>query len=250
MTITNYMNSRLKKSVIRSARQSHDPIGVAIHHYYRDFKLKDAPGDYPIVVQSDKLDDDIMSSAYFFRNWAEMPPLEQLALDLCKGRVLDVGAAAGCHTKILLERDVDVLAIDTSHGAVEIMRAQELPCKRANFYTLRPPKTGFDTILMLMTGLGIAGTFENLPKFFQRLDLLLAAEGQVLFDSCDLGEYAEEFAEINYEMHFRNIKSKPFPWLFLKFEVLAEAAVNHGFEAEFLLEGDEGSYLARLQRKS
>jgi len=53
-----------------------------------------------------------------------------------------------------------------------------------DFFALRD-KT-FDTILLLMNGIGIAQTIKNLPVFFSQIKTLLEPDGQVLLDSSDL----------------------------------------------------------------
>ena len=59
-------------------------------------------------------DEDEIPVETLFRDYDSMPPLEHHALDLVKGRTLDVGAGAGCHSLVLQERGIDVDAIDIS----------------------------------------------------------------------------------------------------------------------------------------
>jgi len=42
-----------------------------------------------------------MDPAHFFRTKDNLPPLEKTALDHARGKVLDVGSGAGCHSLIL-----------------------------------------------------------------------------------------------------------------------------------------------------
>ena len=51
-----------------------------------------------------------------------MPMIERMALDMVKGKTLDVGAGASCHSLVLQERSIDVTAIDISPLSVETMK--------------------------------------------------------------------------------------------------------------------------------
>jgi SAM-dependent methyltransferase len=98
-----------------------DPVGAAILEYAE----KKRPAD--IIVSSDICDDDIIPLEVLFRTFDEMPMIEQLALDRCKGKVLDVGAGSGTHSLELSDRGHDVLSIDISKGAVDYMKRNGFP---------------------------------------------------------------------------------------------------------------------------
>ncbi|HKJ49596.1 MAG TPA: hypothetical protein VJ973_10925, partial [Christiangramia sp.] len=68
-----------------------DIFGTAIKAFYNE----NDPTD--IVVHSPDFDDDIIPIDYLFRVFKDMPEIEQKALNLCKGKVLDVGCGAGSH---------------------------------------------------------------------------------------------------------------------------------------------------------
>ena len=119
-----------------------------------------------------------------FRTFNEMPPLEKLALRQARGHVLDVGAGAGCHSLALQDMGIRTTAIDISPLSVATMRQRGvMHVVEQDFWQM----TGsFDTILMLMNGIGIAGSSNRLPAFFAHLATLLAPGGQVLADSTDV----------------------------------------------------------------
>ena len=128
----------------------------------------------------------------------------------------------------------------------------------ADFWHFQPSEK-YDTILLLMNGIGLAGTLEQLPAFFQKLKSWLAPGGQLLLESSDiLYMYEEEdgsvsldlnsgyYGEVEYQMAFNGQKGKTFPWLFIDYGLLEDYAAESGFKAEFLFEGENGEYLARL----
>ena len=91
-------------------------MGAAIRDYFRQGKSAQ------LKVLSSLFDDDEMPVAHLFRSYHEMPPLEQRALNEARGKVLDVGAGAGCHALALQERGFDVMAVDISPLSCETMK--------------------------------------------------------------------------------------------------------------------------------
>lgn len=87
---------------------NNDPMGAAI----RDYQSKGKASH--LRVLSSMFDEDEMPVAHLFRTFNQMPRLEQKALSMAKGRVLDIGAGAGCHALALQERGLEVKAIDIS----------------------------------------------------------------------------------------------------------------------------------------
>jgi SAM-dependent methyltransferase len=189
-----------------------------------------------------------------------MPVLEQKALQLAKGSVLDVGCGAGSHTlELQNERKLDVTAIDISKNAVRACELRGIEnVKVANILDL-DVENKFDTILLLMNGTGIFGTLKETDKYLQKLKSLLKEEGQILIDSSDLiymydqdedGAYcipAEGYyGELTFTVQYKGETEDTFPWLYLDYNTLQNAAIANGLKCELLLEGEHFDYLARL----
>ena len=140
-----------------------DPMGTAIRDYHAKGTAK------PLRVLSSMFDNDVLPVPTLFRGVDEMNRMEQTALHHAEGRVLDVGAGAGCHSLPLQERGLHVTAIDISSLSVETMQQRGvIDARQEDFFTFAPD-VAFDTILMLMNGTGIVGTLDNLPLLFDRL---------------------------------------------------------------------------------
>lgn len=206
-------------------------------------------------------DDDCIPVENLFRDFKDMPELEQCALKKAKGRILDVGAGSGCHSLALKEMGKDVVAIDISSLSVDVMKERGVDARCVNFYDENFTER-FDTILMLMNGTGIVGRLENMPAFFARLDAMLTPGGSVLIDSSDLrylyededGTFEIDLADeyyglVDYQMVYKNVTGKPFDWLYVDFETLAYYAEESGFKAEIIAEGEHYDYLAKLSKK-
>lgn len=225
-----------------------DIFGEAAKAFYYDQDETD------IIVESPDFDDDLISVQYLFRNFEEMPIIEQVALDNCHGKVLDVGCSVGSHSLWLQDQGLDVTGIDLSEGSVEI--AQERGTKKVkvqDFYNLETEK--FDTLLFLMNGSGIIGSLENIPKFFEQSRKLLNQNGKILMDSSDLIFLFDEkpdpaegyYGELEFRIKYKDQSSESFPWLYIDPELLYEMAQKHRFNCEILKKGPHFDYLAELK---
>lgn len=230
-----------------------DPMGAAILDYQTTGKSD------TLRVLSSMFEEDEMPVSHLFRSLRDMPLLERKALDLAKGKILDVGAGAGCHALALQKQNKDVTAIDISPLSCEAMLQRGLSKVQCVNLFDDGFKGEFDTILLLMNGTGIAGKISNLPKLFKRLKELLAPNGQILIDSSDLkyiyenedGSFdidlnANYYGEVDYQMVYKNIEGEPFDWLYVDFPLLSTIANANGLHAELIAEGDHYDYLARL----
>ncbi|MFD2247675.1 class I SAM-dependent methyltransferase [Pontibacter ruber] len=229
-----------------------DPIGTAIQDYLKGNKRAE------IVVESSITEDDVIPVDYLFRTRYEMPELEQLALDECSGRVLDIGAGAGCHSLALQEQGLEVVALDISEGAVEAMQQRGVQqVLRQDIFKLKGQQ--FDTLLLLMNGIGIVGDLKGLDRFLKHAATLLRPGGKILLESSDiLYMYEEEdgsvlldlnagyYGEVKYNMKYKDQASGWFNWLFIDPAILQDYAEKHNYSFELLYEGEDGNYLARL----
>lgn len=227
-----------------------DPVGEAILDYSKTRKPDD------IIVSSDICDDDVIPVEVLFRNQTEMPDLELLALESCKGRVLDVGAGAGAHSKELIDRGLIVDSIEISDGAVQYMKSIGLNAKKINFFDLTDEK--YDTILMMMNGIGIAGKLSNLEHTLLHAKNLLQPGGKILCDSSDIKYLYEDengalwvdlnseyYGNFRFQMKFKKEKGLWFDWLYVDFDNLFNAAKNIGLKAKKILDQDD-HYLAEI----
>ena len=223
-----------------------------------DYQTNNLPED--LITETSISEADEMSVSYLFRTYNEMPKLEQKALQLAKVSVLDVGCGAGSHTLALQnERKLDVTAIDISENAVRACQLRGIKnVKVANILDL-DEENKFDTILLLMNGTGIFGTLNETAKYLQKLKSLLNEGGQILIDSSDLiymydqdedGAYcipAEGYyGELTFTVQYKGETEDTFPWLYLDYNTLQNAAIANGLQCELLLEGEHFDYLAKL----
>lgn len=235
-----------------------DILGQALLAYHH------GTADATVTVHCNVADDEPLPGAYFFRTLLQIPELERLALDESRGRVLDLGAGAGCHALELQSRGFEVKAVDVSAGAVQVMTERGVrTVARHDLFDPRPAnELPYDTILLLMNGLGLTGTLEGLDKFLAHARTLLAPDGQILATSSDVRYLYEDedgallinlngpyYGEVTYELSYAGQKGEKFPWLFVDAALLNDAAETAGYTAEFLGEDEDEQYLVRLMPK-
>ncbi len=233
-----------------------DPMGAAISDYFHHGKAG------RLRVFSSEFDEDEIPVPQLFRTYTEMPALEQTALSMAKGRILDAGAGSGCHALALQDMGKEVCAIDISPLSVEVMKERGVKevC-HTNLFS-EHFQDSFDTILMLMNGSGLIGKVTNMPDFFRRMKQLLRPGGCVLMDSSDLRYLFEEedgsflidlagdyYGEVDFKMQYKNVRGDAFDWLYIDFQTLSYYADECGFQAELIQQGEHYDYLARLTQK-
>lgn len=223
-----------------------------------DYQTGNVPEN--LITETSISDEDEMSVAYLFRSYSQMPKLEQKALQITKGRVLDAGCGAGSHSLYLQEtRKLEVMALDISENAITTCRLRGVKNTIASdIMALENEK--FDTILLLMNGTGIIEKLSNISVFLQKLKSLLNEGGQVLVDSSDIiymfdtdedgGVWIpsdmEYYGELKFTITYKGEKEEPFGWLYLDYNTLQNAAIANGFYCELIMEGEHYDYLARL----
>ncbi len=195
-----------------------------------------------------------MNSAYFFRSESEMNELELCALGLCRGKVLDVGAGAGCHALVLQESGFEVVAVEQSVKSCEVLRARGV-WQVLNNDILLVQAGGYDTIFLLMNGFGIGRNEQGLVALLKHLKSLLAPGGKIIGDSTDIRYFREESLEIDlsdapphevtFEVGVDGITER-FAWIYPDEFLLEALAEEAGLKMNVIMYTDEFHFLCEL----
>jgi SAM-dependent methyltransferase len=227
-----------------------DILGKAISDYYNYER------EHILWVHDEHGPKVEMPVVTYFRREDQMPELELKALDLCRGKVLDIGAGAGSHALALQDRNIEVTAMDISALATEVMRLRGVEQAVAqDIFQYREGK--FDTLLLLMNGIGLVGTIQGLRRFLGHARQLLLPGGYLLFDSSDVAYLYEDdlpvsdhyYGEIRCRYEYRRQKTDWFTWLYIDRNTLSLIAADEGWQTEIIFEDDQDQYLARLTLK-
>ena len=212
-----------------------DPIGCAIEDFVK------GTAEENIIVKCDLSEDDVIPVEYLFRGEESMPEIEKVALSQVKGSVLDIGAAAGPHSKILNERGFNVTAIDTSEKGIEYLKSAGINAVHGNILDYSDKK--YDTLLLLMNGIGIAGRLAQLTDFLKHCSSLLNDGGRIICDSTDVQYFFEEddgslwvdlnteyFGEFKFKMKYKNVETDWFDWLYVDQTTLEQHCTEAGLK--------------------
>lgn len=208
-------------------------LEVLLHNHYGEAEY------YPIEM--------------FFRDEKTMPDAETIAINLCKGSVLDLGAGTGNHALLLQEKGFDVTAIDISEGACEVMRLRGVNnIVFGDVMELNSPK--FDTLLLMMNGIGFCGYIDDLKLFLNHAKTLLNKDGQILFDSSDVAYLYEDldrtlypyYGETDYQYEYNGLKGEWFSWLYIDEWTMRKVALECGWELQVVYQNLNDNYLGRL----
>lgn len=228
-------------------RVENDALGSAVLDYYHQ-KVKG-----PLMINTSYGEPEEMPIEVYFRDFDAMPDLEQIALDQCDVKVLDVGAGAGAHSLFLQGQGHQVTAMDTSTGCISTLNAQGI--KRVlhqDFYSLQPSNYG--TILMMMNGLGLAGKLSQLRPMLNHMRTLLRPGGFVLADSSDISYLYEDmpkpinkyYGEVSFQFEYDGQKGEWFDWLYIDLDTLEQQLAIADWSLEVLATSDDDAYLVRM----
>lgn len=197
-----------------------------------------------------------MPVSLYFRDHKQMPELEKKALKLCKGKTLDIGAAAGSHVLELQKSNPDVYALEISPKACEVMKSRNVEnviCE--DLFKYEGQK--FDTLLLMMNGIGISKNIDGFRNFLKKADSLLNENGQIIFDSCDISYMYEDlempehyYGEVKYSYEYSGEFTDWFSWLYLDKNMMKSIAESENWKSEIVFEDENDQYLATISRNS
>ena len=216
-----------------------------------------------LIVRRDDGQETAIPVSLFFRDEPVFTEIERMAIGLCEGRVLDIGAGAGSLSAALQRRGHPVTAIDISPEAVAVAgRRGVVDVLCADIFSFEGGP--FDTLLMMGHGIGMVETIEGLKRFLVCARSLLAVNGQLLVDSLDvrITDDSENLAyheanrkagryigEIRMQFEFQGMRGPCCGWLQVDPETLREHSESAGWRCEVVHQGEHGDYLARLTRQ-
>lgn len=121
----------------------------------------------------------------YFTPVGELAELDQAAVAMAHGRILDVGTGAGRHALALHQQGKDVVGLDPSPGAVEVARERRVAAEVGSI--AHPPGgiDGFDALLLLGNNLGLLQGEQEAPAVLRHLASLARPGALLIGTGCD-----------------------------------------------------------------
>lgn len=205
-----------------------------------------------IEIFSPDFEKDELDPKYLMREYLDWPDLEKAAVQWCKGKVLDVGALAGIHSEYLISKGFDVTALELDEVACQILKQKNIKHLNIDVFT-NDSKPEYDTILLLMNGLGIGGSYNFFEYDIEKIMRWLKPGGQLIADSSDLVFLNIEenpnkyYGELEFKLQYKNYKTKSFNWLYIDFENAKSKLATKNIAMEMLVYDEENNhYLSRI----
>lgn len=226
-----------------------DAYGEALQDYYFDRFVP------PLLLNTSYGVKEKMPPEVFFRDKDGFSDLEEYALSLVEGKVLDIGAGAGAFSLALQERGLHVVANEISPLACQVMKQRGV--KNISEKPIQEEIEGtYNTMLLMMNGLGLFGTLDGLKQGLKQIKSLLADGGKILADSSDI-RYLYESAlpeeryhgEIDYQYFYQGRPGDRFKWVYVDQKTLKYVAAECGLNCQVVFEDSNDHYLVVMKSK-
>jgi len=208
------------------------------------------------IGNADKMENSwISSSKYYLSTYDEWCLREQKAMEYARGKVLDIGCAAGRHSLYLQSKGFDVTGIDNSAKSIEVCKLRGLKSTKVmDLEDLSVDIGMFDTIMMLGNNFGLVGKYERAIEVLKLLDDMTGKDSMLLLGSCALNmnkltpTFEEQvdinrklnryYGEVTYHLSYKAIKSSV-AWLWIEKDDLLDLIEETNFYIETVIEDCE-----------
>lgn len=236
-----------------------DACGQAMWAYYNG---KDA---FEIIERDDGYFDVSNGPKIYFSSYKDWPLHQRRAMEVVKGRVLDIGCGAGRHSLYMQEKGFDVLGIDNSTLAIKICklrglrRAEVMSIEEVNF---KP--NSFDTIIMMGNNFGLFGSFKKAQRGLKRFLKMTSEHALIIAETHDPHKTDDpasiEYHEFNRKrgrmsgqarirVRFGKYVTKWFDYLSVSKEEMKEILNGTGWEVKHFIDSQNSQYITIIGKK-
>jgi len=200
----------------------------------------------------------------YFSEYEDWDPLDRKAMELVKGRVLDIGCGAGRHSLYLQNKGLDVLGIDSSPLAIKVCKlrglkkARVMPIEELN---LKP--NSFDTVIMMGSNFGLFGGFKKAKRILKKLHKITSKNGLIIASTRDtyktdnvdhlayhkLNKQRGRMAgQLRIRIRFRKCVGKWFDYLIVSKKEMEDILKGTGWKIKEIIDSGNSAYIAAIEK--
>ena len=234
-----------------------DAFGQEMWAYYKGKEV------FEIVESSDGYID-VLNPRVYFSDYEAWHPLEKKAIELVKGRVLDVGCGAGRHSLYLQKKGFDVLGIDISPLAIKVCRlrgVKKAEVKSIENVNFKPES--FDTIIMMGNNFRLFGSLKKARRLLRKLHKMTSKNALIIADTRDPyktdnpahldyhrfnKEKGRMGGQVRIRIRFGKHATKWFDYLMVSKEELEEILNGTGWKVRRFIDSGGSEYVAIIDK--
>lgn len=201
----------------------------------------------------------------YFKDYKDWPAFEKTAVNLARGRVLDVGCGAGRHALYLQRRKLDVTGLDSSPLALKVCRMRGLKkTRQMNFSEIsRFPAGFFDTVIMMGNNFGLMGGPKAAKKRLADLHRITSPGGKLIAETLDpyLTDNPDHLryqqcnrlrgrmaGQVRLRVRFEDMATSWFEYVFVSPAELKGMLLDSGWKIERLIKSGGPQYIMVLRK--
>ena len=218
------------------------------------------------IVERDDGYIDAMNCGTYFSEYEDWPSVEKKAMDLVKGKVLDVGCGAGRHSLYLQNRGFDVTGIDISPLAIEVCKLRGLKkTKVVSIEDLDFAQGSFDTVIMMGNNFGLFGNFKKAQRLLRKLRMMTFDEALIIADTRDPyrtdnpahmeyhkanREKGRMGGQVRIRVRFKKYVGRWFDYLMVSKEEMRSILKNTEWKIGEFIDSEGAEYIAVIEKRS
>ena len=218
------------------------------------------------IVERDDGYIDAMNCGTYFSEYEDWPSVEKKAMDLVKGKVLDVGCGAGRHSLYLQNRGFDVTGIDISPLAIEVCKLRGLKkTKVVPIEDLDFAPGSFDTVIMMGNNFGLFGNFKKAQRLLRKLHRMTSDDALIIADTRDPyktdnpahieyhkanKEKGRMGGQVRIRVRFKKYVGKWFDYLMVSKEEMRGILKNTEWKIGEFIDSEGAEYIAVIEKRS
>lgn len=241
-------------------KQNNDAFGQEVLAYF--YKKP----SYEVVERDDGFVDLSEGAPAYFREYKDWPSGQKKAIQLAKGKVLDIGAGAGRVALHLQKRGLKVVAIDNSPLAIKVCKRRGVTdAKVLSIEEIGTFKSNtFDTVIMLGNNFGLFGSASKAKRLLKRLyeittvSALILAESVNVYDTRNPAHLAYHklnrtrgrmAGQLRIRIRFRNYIGSWFDYLLVSQSEMRDILRGTGWRVKQFIKSDRYLYVAVIEKE-